>query len=348
MVDKMWAHMFYEPGKVKFEQTDIPKPNKGEVLVKVKAATTCGTDLKTYKRGHPTIFKGRSMPAAFGHEFSGDIVTLGEGVDTFSVGDRVVAANSAPCFQCSNCKRNEYSLCKDLHYLNGAYAEYIVIPERILKYNTYKIPNHVSYEVAALLEPLACCVHGIDRTPITVGDTVVVVGVGPIGLGFVTLAHQRGAKVYTVDMSEERLEVSKSFGAIQGFNAKDPELVAKIKALTTDQDGVDSVIEATGFPEAWQTATNLVRPGGHVLLFGGTKSGTNFAIDCQKFHYEEMNILAVYHHTPFHVKKTFDMLCDGRLDGEMFITDRFPLSKAIEALELIAEQKGIKYALFSE
>ncbi|MGL4549530.1 zinc-dependent alcohol dehydrogenase, partial [Eubacterium aggregans] len=165
---KMKAQMFYAPWDVHFEETDIPTIGPEDMLIKVKAALTCETDLKTYRRGHPTITT--SVPSTFGHEFAGEVVAVGEKVTQFEVGDRVVGANTTPCFECYHCKKNEYSLCENLNYLNGAYSECVAVPGHMLKYNFYKIPESLPYEQAALLEPLACAVHGADRIPVKTGD----------------------------------------------------------------------------------------------------------------------------------------------------------------------------------
>lgn len=346
MEGKMKAQMFYAPGDVRFEEVEIPKINNGEILVKVKAALTCGTDLKTYRRGHPTIIK--STPSTFGHEFSGRVVEIGDNVTKFKVGDRVVGGNSVPCFDCYFCKRHMHSLCENLEYLNGAYSEYVAVPEQLVKYNFYKIPDTLDYKEAALVEPLACALHGIDRTTIKVGETVVVIGVGPIGLMFVKLATLKGAKVIAVDLSKYRLEESKKYGAVYTVNAKEDNHVDKVRKLTEELKGADVVIEATGFPKVWENAVNMVRPRGLVLTFGGTKKGTTFTMDCQKFHYEEIEIKAVYHHTPYHIKMAVDLLASKQVDGSLFITDEYPLSKAIDALESIGRQEGIKYVILPE
>jgi L-iditol 2-dehydrogenase len=266
-------------------------------------------------------------------------------VEGFKIGDRVVGANTAPCFHCFYCKKSLYSLCENLQYLNGAYSEYVVIPEQILKYNYLHIPDGLDYREAALVEPLSCAIHGIDNVDIKVGDTVAVIGVGPIGLMFVKLATLKGARVIAVDFSDYRLEESKKFGAVATVNAKDPLHPDAVKKLTEEGKGADAVIEATGFPEAWENAVNMVRGHGQVLAFGGTKSGTTVTIDCKKFHYEELNIKAIYHHTPYHVKRALTMLASKQIDGSMFITGEYPLEKAIDALESIGRQEGIKFAI---
>lgn len=345
MQGKMKAQMFYAPGDVRFEETNIPQIKDDEVLVKVKAALTCGTDLKTYRRGHPTIIQ--SVPSTFGHEFAGDIVEAGKNITKFKVGDSIVGANTAPCFECENCKNKRYSLCENLQYLNGAYSEYVAIPAHILKYNFYKIPENLPYEQAALLEPLACAVHGCDRIPAKVGDKVAVIGAGPIGLMFMNILALSGCQVIAVDLSDYRLEESKKFGVYKTVNAGKDSHIQEVRDLCGGV-GADIVVEATGFPNVWENAINMIRPGGTVLAFGGTKAGTTITIDCQKFHYEEITLKAVYHHTPYHVQKALKLLGSGQIDGSKFITGYYPLEGTIDALESIGRQEGIKYAILPE
>ena len=243
-VKKMKAQLFYGPGDIRFEETDVPGVGPGEALVKIKSALTCGSDLKTYRRGHPTmIVKG----SVFGHEWAGDIVEMGQGVKNFSIGDRVVAVNSVPCFKCYYCKLERYSMCENLIYNNGAYGQYIKVPSDILSINTLKIPGHIDYEAAALLEPLACAVHGIDESNIAEGDIVAVNGAGPIGLFFVALAKLKGAIVVSCDLSDERLGVAKELGADFTINAtRVDDQIQAVKDLTDGGRGVDVAIEATG------------------------------------------------------------------------------------------------------
>lgn len=346
MQGKMKAQMFYAPGDVRFEETEIPQISDDEMLVKVKAALTCGTDLKTYRRGHPTIIQ--SVPSTFGHEFASEVVKVGKNVTNFKVGDRVVGGNTAPCFECENCKNKRYSLCTNLQYLNGAYSEYVAVPSHILKYNFYKIPDGLPYEQAALLEPLACAVHGVDRIPAKVGDKVVVIGAGPIGLMFMNLLVLKGCQVIAVDLSDYRLDIAKEkFGVYQTVNAKEDSHIQEVKNICGGS-GADIVVEATGFPNVWENAVNMVRPGGTVLAFGGTKAGTSITLDCQKFHYEEITLMAVYHHTPYHVNLALKLLANGLIDGSKYISGYYPLEGAIDALESIGRQEGIKYVITPE
>ncbi len=213
----MRAAVLYGPEDVRMEDIPVPQSGRGELLIRVKAALTCGTDAKVFRRGgHPTMIR---PPSPFGHEFAGTVEEVGEGVEWFKPGMRVVAANSAPCGLCRYCRLGRESLCNDIIYINGAYAEYIKLPERIVMKNTHEIPEHVSFQHAALVEPLACVLHGIEESDVHVGDTVVVNGAGPIGLMFVRLAKLRGARVIATDVLEERLAAAQRLGADEVVNA---------------------------------------------------------------------------------------------------------------------------------
>jgi L-iditol 2-dehydrogenase len=341
MKGKMKAQLFYGPGDVRLEEVEIPRIGPGEALAKIKSALTCGSDLKTYRRGHPTMIEKGSV---FGHEWAGDIVEIGDGVEDFKIGDRVMAVNSVPCFRCYYCKLERYSMCENIIYNNGTYARYIKIPVDILSVNTLKIPSHVDYPAAALTEPLACAVHGIDQSNITEGDMVAVNGAGPIGLFFVVLAKLKGAVVISCDLSDERLKVAKELGADITVNAaKIDDQVKAVKEYTDGARGVDVAIEATGFPKVWEMTIRMARKGGTVNLFGGCESGTSINIDTKLLHYSELTIKGVYHHTPYHVKKAFKLIEKGLFDTSKFITSDMPLESLVEALELMGNQKGIKY-----
>ncbi|GAJ05696.1 unnamed protein product, partial [marine sediment metagenome] len=253
--------------------------------------------------------------SVFGHEWAGDIVEIGSDVDNFKVGDRIVAVNSVPCYECYYCKLERYSLCENLIYNNGAYAEYIKIPGNILKKNTYIIPDKTDYREAAMLEPLACVVHGIEESNIKTDDMVVINGAGPIGLMFIALARLKGALVISVDLSDERLEYAKDFGADYTINAsKESDQVAAVKELTEDKKGVDVAVDATGIPKVWKMTILMGRKGATINLFGGCISGTSVNIDTQLLHYSELTIKGVYHHTPYYVKKAFDIITSRQID----------------------------------
>jgi len=336
--------MFYAPEDVRMEDVPTPDPGPGEVLVRIEAALTCGTDVKSYKRGHPTLFK--TMPSPFGHEFAGEIEAVGEGVGDWRPGMRVVAANSAPCNRCYYCKVGDQSMCEELEFLNGAFAEYIVVPSRIVDQNLFEIPNGVEFSRAALLEPLACAVHGVVRTPIELGDTVAVIGAGQIGLMFVRLATERGARVICVDKSPDRLAVARKLGAEETIEAADGvDTIAAVREWTLEGRGTDVVIEAVGLPALWEQALQMVRKGGEVTLFGGAPSGTSIQVDTLLLHYSQITIRGIFHHTPHTVQTAFDLLRSGRVDPEPFISGVRPLEDIVAALESHGRQEGIKYEI---
>lgn len=343
----MRAAIFHGPGDLRLEDVAEQEPAPGEIAVEVRAAATCGTDLKSYRRGHPKLFP--VLPSRFGHEFAGVVTALGEGVTAFAVGDRVVSANTAPCGHCWACTLGRQSLCENLEFLNGAFAEQVVVPKAIVERNTYLIPDSLPFAAAAPLEPLATVVHGMAETGIELGDTVVVHGAGPIGLMFVRLATLRGANVISVDLSPWRLGQAEQAGAVLSLNISDAtspeEVVATIKQATPGGRGADVGIEAVGLPATWEQTVRTLRPGGTAVLFGGTPAGAPFSVDSSAMHYEEYTLKGVFHHTPRYVKTAVDLLVSGQVDGSMLITESRPLEALVPSLEDMAAGRGSKYVL---
>lgn len=341
----MNAVLFYEPGVVKYEEISIPEIGEEEALVKIGTALTCGTDIKTYKRGHPVLIK--KVPSGFGHEFAGTIHSLGKKVKGFSVGDRVVAANSAPCRKCYYCRIQEYNLCEDLNFLNGAFADYIKIPAPIAAQNLLKIPEHVSFDEAAFTEPLANVVLGIEEMNIRQDQTVGIIGLGPIGLMFVKLAKLRGARVIAAGRNPLKLKLAKEFGGadkiIDLTRVSDPKKT--FLDFTPEGKGLDIAVEAVGLPELWEKMIDLVRKGGTVNLFGGCKAGTKITLDTRRIHYDEIKISSTFHHTPRHIREALALISDGHIDVKKLITHTLPVSRINEAIKLHNEGKAIKIAL---
>ncbi len=342
---KMKSIQFYGPQDIRYEEVNVKEPSGHEVLVKVKAALTCGTDLKTYRRGHPVLIK--SIPSGFGHEFSGVIEKVGKHVEGFQVGDRVVAANSAPCGKCFFCRKGEYNLCEHLNFLNGAYAEYITVPQAIVERNLIKLPDDLSFEKAAFAEPLANVVHGVERTGIKTGQTVGIVGIGPIGLMFVRLAKLKGAKVIAAGRNPLKLKLAQEFGGadevIDLSKYPNPEKI--FLSLTEENKGLDVAIECVGQPDIWERMFTFVRRGGTVHLFGGCKQGTSINIDTRRLHYDEIKVISVFHHTPQYFRQALDLIASGEVDVEKLITARLPLERTKEALEMQQDGKAIKVLL---
>jgi L-iditol 2-dehydrogenase len=340
----MKAVTFYAPGDIRYEEIVQPEAGPGEVVIEIKAALTCGTDLKTYRRGHPVLIK--NPPSVFGHELAGVITELGPGVSDFSVGQRVVPANSAPCGRCFYCQRDQLSLCENLDLLNGAYAQYIAIPARIVKQNLLPIPDGVSFKHAALTEPLACAVHGIERSEINLGDTVCIIGHGPIGLMLVRLAKLKGARVIVVGRNPFKLDIARQFGADELVDINTvSDVVEAVRGLTIGRRGVDVAIEAVGLPETWEQAIAMTRPGGLVNLFGGCKSGTQITVDTRRLHYDELKLVGIFHHTPRYTRAALSLIADGQIDAETLISHEMPLERLEEALLLLASGDTLKIAI---
>ncbi len=342
---KMKAVRFYAPLDIRYEEVKIPELKEGEILVKVEAALTCGTDVKTYKRGHPVLIK--KVPSGFGHEFSGTIYKKDDKVTNFEVGQRVVCANSAPCGECFYCKRGDFELCENLELLNGAYAQYIVIPRRIVEKNTLIIPKNLSFQSAAFCEPLSNVVHGIAKTPIEKGDTVGIMGIGPIGLMFARLAKLKGARVIALGRNPLKLRLAKEFsGADVVIDLKKyPDPTDFILDYTKERKGLDVAIECVGLPQMWEKMFSLVRKGGYVHFFGGCASGTSVNIDTKRLHYDEVKIISSFHHTPKYFRESLDLIAKGVIEVDKLITKTLDMKYAKRAIELHKEGSAIKVLL---
>jgi len=287
------ALRWYAPGDIRVDDVPDPEPGPGDVLVQVEVALTDGTDLKAFRRGHPVLLG--EPPSPFGHEFCG--VEVG-------TGRRVVAANSAPCGTCAACARGEEALCERLlPLLAGAYAELVLVPERIARVNLLPVPAALTPEVAALVEPLACCLYGVERAGVEAGDTVAVLGAGPIGLMLCACVADAGARPVVVGGRPERRALVAEFGGVPGDGA-----------------AVDVAIEATGSAEGWRDALALVRPGGTVVLFSGLPAGTEVPFDAFRLHYEQVTVRGVFHHTPRAVRAALAFLASDARPWSRLIT----------------------------
>lgn len=336
----MLAAILTNPGTIELREVDTPEPSEGELLVRIKAALTCGTDLKAFLRGHSLI----PMPGPFGHEFSGIVAKKGKGVSRFKVGDPVMAVHSAPCLTCTYCKRKIFNLCENLMSTKilGAFAEYILIPKHIVEQNVYRKPESLSFKEAAFLEPLACVVHGMEPLSITKKNTVFIIGAGPIGLLHLLYAKSKGAKVLITGLEDERLKTAKKLGADHTINSS--ELNSAVRELTGGI-GADYVFECTGQPEIWESSINYTRKGGTVVLFGGCKQGTFVRFSAESLHYDEKTLRGTFHFTPYDVKKAFTILKTKKIDVKKLITDTYPLIELDSVLGRMVKGIGIKYAI---
>jgi len=332
------------PEKVELRRVPVPQPRPGEILVKIGAATTCGTDLKVFRRGgHPRMLK---VPCPFGHELSGTIAALGPGEARWRIGDRVIVANSAPCGECEPCQEGRENLCTDLHYLNGAFAEYIIVPRRFAEKNTHSIPPQLSFEEAALTEPLACVLHGIECCELEESSDIAVYGAGPIGLLFVGALVSAGHRVTLADVNPLRLETGARLGAAETVRiAAGGGQAESVRVRAKRLSGFDVAIDATGVPEVWADVIASVRPGGLANLFGGCAPGTKVPLDTHTVHYSELTIKGVYHHRPATVAAAVQLLARRAFDARLLLSAERPLEELEEALRSMGRGEALKIVI---
>jgi L-iditol 2-dehydrogenase len=336
------AQVFHGPGDLRFEEMPAPEPGPGEVLLRVEVALTCGTDVKTLRRGHPVMIP--KVPTPFGHEVCGVVAALGAGVDGVAVGDRVVAANSAPCGACDQCRRGRENLCEDLLFVNGAYADLMVLPARVVARNLVRVPRGLPGERLAFAEPAACCLRALELVELRRGDVVAIFGHGPLGLMLGLLAARAGARVVLAGKAGPRLSVAARLGfeaCVDTAGAADP--VGLVQAAGGGP--VRCSIDATGRPEVWEQAVAAVDRGGTVIFFGGCAPGTRIQVDTRRVHYEELRLLGVFHHTPALIRQAVDLLVAGRFDPMPLVTHHMTLAEVPRALEMMRRGEALKIAI---
>ena len=334
-----------EPGRLVVRDVRAPVPGPGGAVVRVRAALTCGTDLKAYRRGHPKM----PCPTPFGHEVSGDIVALGDGVEGFEVGDAVMTANSGPCGQCFFCVRDQENLCGSLmdELLLGAYAEQVLLPARILGRNTFVKPDELSYEHAALLEPLSSVCLGlahVRRRNLEGDATVLIMGAGPIAaLWLLALRLSGDCRVVVAGRRRPRLDMLRALGAYRVLGAEDDldEAVAEL----TDGRGADVVVECTGLPEVWEQASSHARMGGQVVLFGGCRSGSRVSFDCARLHYGGVSIASPFHFRPRDVAEARRLLAEPGAPWSGVVTSRASLDDVPAVFERLGDATELKCAI---
>ena len=329
--ETMQALILEEPRKLALKRVPIPEPSAGEVLIRVRAATTCGTDLKAFLRGHPQI----PMPGVLGHEYSGEVVGVGEGAP-FAVGDAVMGVHSAPCQTCYWCLRGQENLCESIMATKvlGSYAEYLLIPERIARLNVFPKPAEIDYAHASLLEPLSCVAQGISLLPNDPSNSVLILGPGSIGLMFVAALRHLGYEDVTVSgRNKARMEVGEGLGAKSIYNGD----------LDKSPNAFDVVIECTGSVEIWEKSISYVRRGGTVMLFGGCPSGTTATFDTRRVHYDQISLISPFHFGTQAVRTARRWLLDPKMDLGPLLTAERQLSDSHQVFEDLEAGRGLKY-----
>lgn len=353
----MKAGVLVEPGRLEYRDIETPIPGAGEVLVRVRAALTCGTDIKTFRRGHPMI----SLPAVLGHEYSGVVEAAGPGVAEFEPGQAVMGVHSGPCGECFFCRKNQPQLCETIMNSKalGSFAEFMLLPKVVVKNNLFPKPDSVPFEHAALLEPLACAVHGVRSAMNCVGENpavhgvksiepkvenALIIGAGPIGLLHIVLLKRMGATVMVSGRGKTRLNAALECDADYVIDAAESDVKREVLALTGGR-GADAVIECTGRPEVWEESIWLARRGGTVVLFGGCPSGTRVGFDAGRIHYDEITLKGVFHFSPADVREARDIIIDGGIPFGAFISGAYPLAELHVALERLLRGDGVKFCI---
>lgn len=361
-------------GSLTFRELPVPEPGPGELLVRIHTALTCGTDLKTLRRGHAVL----AVPGPLGHEAAGIVEAVGEGVTKFSPGDAVMWAPTAPCHECAACARGLYNHCETLFkgIAMGAYANYILLPKHIVAQHVFHKPEHLPFEEAALMEPLACILRGWRRlgafpdegrasggaagSPADSDaalqaaaarrggiDSVLIIGVGAIGLLHVAVAKALGCpQITAVGGRESGLELARELGAHHVVQGHVPAVADELRARGLAEP--DVVIECTGNPQVWAAAPALTRVGGKAMLFGGLTGGTEVSFSARRIHYDEVTLMGSFHYTPADVVEAQRLLASGEMKLGGLITGVRPLSELPQAFEELERGEGVKFALRPE
>jgi L-iditol 2-dehydrogenase len=342
----MQAAVLLGPERLEVRDVAVPEPGPGELLLRVGAATTCGTDVKVYRRGgHPRMLQ---VPTLFGHEMAGTVERLGPGVEGVAPGERVVVANSASCGECERCRAGRENLCPRLAYLNGAFAEFVRVPGAFVRRSLYRVPADMPLARAALAEPLACVLHGLDACNLApgAGAEVVVFGAGPIGLLFIAALARDGQRGLLVDPNPPRLAVGERMGAAGTLRVdRGGSQAATVRAATRDPEGADVALDCTGVPEVWSDAMDCVRPGGLVNLFGGCAPGTHIPLDTHRLHYSELTVKGVYHHRPATFRRALALLRDPEFPADELLSAWRPVTEVEEALRSMMRKEALKVVI---
>jgi L-iditol 2-dehydrogenase len=347
----MQAALLLGPRRLSLQPLPLPPPAPDEIVLKIAAALTCGTDLKAFLRGHPKW----PMPTRFGHEYAGTVVARGSQVTAVREGDEVMLVPTGPCGSCFYCQRQQENLCTSLMetYALGGYAEYLTVPARVIRTNLFRKPAALPFAEAALLEPLSCVMFGLEqacpglshRAVFRPDDTVLIIGAGAIGLLHLLALRALGAeRVYVIARNPQRAAAARRSGACGIIACSAEEAREEVLAVTAGR-GADLVIECTAQPRVWEAALSLARPGGQVVLFGGCAAGTTVTFDTYRLHYEQVRLLSPFHFTPAAVRRAYELLVSGKLSASSLINGSYPLAQLPYAFELLQRGEGIKYAI---
>jgi L-iditol 2-dehydrogenase len=352
MKDSMLAAMYYGIEDVRLEDVPIPEIGPGDILIKIGAATTCGTDIKMFRRGYPGL---PQLPMPFGHECAGVIQAVGKDVKNYQPGMRVVAAINAPCGECFFCRQKPDRILRASHLWQaaaalgwlGGYASIYLCRQPLQRIMSTSSPILYLFEEAALAEPLACALYAVEDLPLRLGDTVAIIGGGAIGQMFVMLCKAHGMTVILCEKHAMRMQAATQNGADSVIDVvEQPDYIERVREITGGY-GPDITIEATGTPQGWLDAIDMVRRAGTVMLFGGCRPGTSIELNTRRMHYDCLTLKSpsVYHQPPDLLKRSSTLLASGAVNGKALITDRVPLQDTVQALRRVVAGEGLKFAI---
>jgi L-iditol 2-dehydrogenase len=342
------AATFYAPGDIRLDAIDEPDVAPGEVKLRVRACSMCGTDVKISRSGHQNM----SAPQVMGHEIAGEIVEVGSGVTGWTIGDRVQVIAAIPDGTCPDCLAGHQAICpnqKSMGYqFPGGFAEYMIVPREVLAVDGLnRIPDELSFAEASVAEPLACVLNGQELARVGEGDTVVVIGSGPIGCLHVRLARARGAsRVILIDLNAERLAAAAALVKPDVMIATEQMDAVTAVLEATDGRGADVVITAAASGAAQEQGLRMLARRGRLSLFGGLpKDAANITVDANLVHYRELTLVGVNGSTPQHNKQALDLIASGAVPVADLITHRLSLDEVLDGIEIVARGEAIKVTI---
>jgi L-iditol 2-dehydrogenase len=337
-------------GKLGLKNLPVPRIEEDNLLIKVKACAICGTDVKAFTRGISRI----TIPVILGHEFVGEIVEVGRKVKDFKIGERVTMATTISCGKCQYCTAGLGNLCNNVlpvgTVTDGAFCEYMAIPAAgIQRGNLLKVPEEITDEEGALSEPLGCVINGQSIAEVKSGDTVVIIGAGPIGCMHIDVARARGAtQIIVGQRSETRLKLAAQFNVDVLINSSQEDPVSRVLTLTGGK-GADIVIVAAPSNEACEKGLEMLAKGGRLSIFSSLfKNNPYLHLDGNRIHYRQIKVCGASDSTPFHQRMALELLRKGKINTRALITHRFPLSKILSAFDTAVQGKGLKIIIQPE
>ena len=340
----MWAAVFEDIEKIAVREVETPIVSDDSLLVRVRSCAVCGSDIRIYHYGNPRV----KPPQIIGHEIAGDVVEVGSRVRRFKPGDRVAVGADVPCGECAFCRDGIGNNCAINYAMGyqfpGGFAEYLLVDPLVINYGPiHRIPDNLDYDEAAIAEPLACCINGLELSRVSLGDIVVIIGAGPVGCMMAELAKIMGArKVIVSQRSKTRLEMARKYNIDVLISATEEDFKQRVME-ETDGQGADVVVTAASSLEAQAQAITVVKNRGRINLFAGLPRGSApLVLDSNIIHYRECYMHGSHGSVPRQHRMALELLSSGRIKAKNFISHNFPLSQIMDAFETVESRQGMK------